>query len=67
MLVNRNIDVNKLNIGMQTVAVTASFISSLVKEIAGNDISTTINDRSLSDVLIYSMVYNKLNKKLTSK
>lgn len=67
MSVVNNVDVNKLKIGMQTVAVTASFISSLVKEIAGNDISTTIGECSLNDELISNMVCNKLNKKLTSK
>lgn len=63
----QNVDNNKLGMTMQTVSVTASFISCLVKQIAGNDISTTIGDNSLNDQLIFNMVCNKINNKLNSK
>lgn len=67
MSVVNNVDINKLGTGMQTVAVTASFISCLIKEIAGNDISTKIGTSNLSDELISNIVCNKISKKLTSK
>ncbi len=57
----------KIGITMQTVSVASSFISCLVKEISGNDISTTVGGNSLNDQLIFSMVCNKINSKFNSK
>ena len=63
----QNVDKIKLGMTMHTVSVSASVISSLVKKISGNDISTTINGDSLHDQLIYNMVCNKINNKFNSK
>lgn len=62
----QNVDKIKLGMTMQTVSVAASFISTLVKQVSGNDISTTINGNSLNDQLIFNMVCNKINNKFNS-
>lgn len=64
---NQNVDKVKLGMTMQTTSVAASFISRLVKQVSGNDISTTIRGDSLNDQLIFNMVCNKLNSKFNSK